>query len=122
MPRDYRKLEVFVDADALVLLVYRLTASLPSSERFGLQSQIRKAAVSVPTNLVEGSSRRSTTEYCRFIEVAYGSAREVSYLLVLAMKLGFLKQDDVAVLVERYDRLQAGLYKLLDSLCPRADM
>ena len=118
--RDYRKLDVFVEADALVPLIYRVTAGLPFAERFGLQSQIRKAAVSVPTNLVEGSRRRSTAEYCRFIEVAYGSAREVSYLLLLATKLGFLTMTGIQSLVKRYDTLQAGLYRLLESLCPES--
>ena len=118
MTRDYRKLDVFVEADALVPLVYRLTAALPPSERYGLQSQIRKAAVSVATNLVEGSSRRSTTEYCRFVEIAYGSAREAGYLLMLAARLGFLEESDVLPLVTRYSGLQAGLYSLVESLCP----
>ncbi|HET9371746.1 MAG TPA: four helix bundle protein [Vicinamibacterales bacterium] len=120
MTRDYRKLAVFVEADALVPLVYRVTVALPASERYGLQVQIRKAAVSAPTNLVEGSSRRSTTEYCRFVEVAYGSAREVSYLLLLATRLGFLTEVVVQPLVKRYDALQAGLYCLLESLCPES--
>ena len=116
MTRDYRKLEVFVEADKLVLLVYQVTQDLPAAERFGLQIQIRKAAVSAATNLVEGSSRRSTAEWCRFVEVSHGSARETGYLLGLATRLGYLSQERTQPLIDRYEGLQAGLYALLQSM------
>lgn len=116
MSRDYRKLEVFIEADALIPEVYRVTRALPAEERYGLQAQIRKAAVSVATNLVEGSSRRNTTDYCRFVEVAFGSAREVFYLLGLTNRLGLLDPARTAALIERYDRLQARLNRLVNSL------
>jgi four helix bundle protein len=119
MARDYRKLRVFIEADRLVLLVYEVTKDLPTSERFGLQIQIRKAAVSAATNLVEGSSRRSTAEYCRFIEVSHGSAREASYLLGVATRLGFLKRERTQPLIDRYEGLQAGLHELLQSHAER---
>ena len=116
MGRDYRKLEVFGEANRLVPEIYALTATMPVHERYGLVVQIRKAAVSVPTNLVEGSSRRSTSDYCRFIEIAYGSAREVEYLLSLSVDLKFLDPATAQLLVRRYNRLQARLVRLLESL------
>jgi four helix bundle protein len=116
MPRDHRRLKVFVAADAIVLDVYKVTRSLPIEERFGLQVQIRRAAVSVPTNIVEGCARKSTAEYLRFVEVAYASAHEVGYLLGLACRLEFLRSADIEPLVERYEGIQVALYRLSEAL------
>ena len=84
MSRDPTKLKVFKLADDLVPEVYRRTRGFPSEERYGLQSQIRRAGISVSTNLVEGCARRTTKDYLRFIEISLGSASEARYLLSLA--------------------------------------
>lgn len=87
--RDHTKLKAFALADRLAIATYRETAKFPSSERTGLQSQVRRAAVSIATNIVEGCARKSETEYARFIEIAFSSSRELQYTLDLSRRLGY---------------------------------
>jgi four helix bundle protein len=96
MSRDPKKLEVFHRAHRLALDVYALTESLPHAERYGLRAQLRRAATSVPTNIVEGSIRSGRREYHRFIDVALASAAEVQYLLDLAVDLRLLGAENSA--------------------------
>ena len=96
--RDHQRIRVFKLADALVEHVYRATASFPRSERFGLTSQLRRAAVSVATNIVEGCARSSEAEYVRFLEIAYGSSKEVEYQIGLSARLGFIGEATASAL------------------------
>ncbi len=117
MSRDYRKLRAFVLADEGVLAIYRVSKCFPREERFGLQSQIRRAAVSVATNIVEGSARRTTRDYVSFLNVAAASASETRYLLNLSKRLGFMSADGDAIrLVQHYDCLTATLLSAITSL------
>ena len=116
MARDHRKLRVFQQADALLLEVYRATASFPLEERYVLQAQIRRAAISAATNIVEGCARRTTREYLQFLNVANGSTAEARYLVDVADRLGFMPADIKDRLVERYTELTKGLQKLISSL------
>ena len=88
--RDHRKLRAFELADQLTLLIYKVTASFPREEQFGLTSQMRRAAVSIPSNIVEGCARDSSADYLRFLNIAFGSLREVEYQASLANRLGYL--------------------------------
>ena len=103
-------------ADALVIDMYRATKSFPTEERFGLQNQLRRAAVSAPTNLVEGSARRSTRDYLHFVEIAIGSASEARYLVGVAKRLGFMAAQDGDHLVMRYGRVIRALQALVSAL------
>ena len=81
MARDHRKLRVFHDSHRLVLAIYTETKTFPKDEWFGIRQQLRRAATSVPTNIVEGSARLTTSEYINFVNVARGSAGELQYLM-----------------------------------------
>jgi four helix bundle protein len=116
MSRDHRKLEVFQLADRLVLEVYRRTKVLPDSERYGLQSQLRRAAVSTATNIVEGCARQTSRDYCRFLSIAHGSAREASYELTLCARLGYLAESSTAPMIYDYDHAAAMLLRIIESL------
>ena len=77
--RDHTKLRAFELADEVALLTYRHTADFPKAERFGLTSQMRRAAVSIPSNIVGGCARDSSADYIRFLDIAFGSLRELDY-------------------------------------------
>ena len=113
--RDHRKLKAFELADALVLEVYRATKSFPKDELYGLTSQLRRAAVSVPTNIVEGCGRGTPKEYLHFLRVAFASLREVGYLLDLAHRLGYLSAEHNESLQEQYDATARTLGALVQS-------
>ncbi len=87
--RDPNRLQVFQLADALVLDVHAFTRAFPPDERFGLTAQLRRAVVSIASNLVEGCSRDSPREFAQFVRQALGSALEVQYQLSLATRLGY---------------------------------
>lgn len=109
MSHDFTKLDVFHMADQLVLDVYRTTVKFPIEERFGLQAQLRRASVSVPSNIVEGSARESNKEYAHFLRVACGSASEARYLFSLARRLAYLQPEVAAECEHRFDRLVRAL-------------
>jgi four helix bundle protein len=116
MSRDYRKLVVFELADGLVVRLYHATSRFPADERFGLRAQVRRAAVSVPSNIVEGTARRSLSEYLNFLNIAIGSAAESRYLIDLATRLDFIDEDTAAEIGQGYKRLIAQLLALIHSL------
>jgi len=98
--RDHTKLRAFELADELALSIYRITAVFPKEEVYGLTSQMRRAAVSVPSNIVEGCARDTQADYLRFLTIAFGSLRELSYQFSLSKRLGFLDNQE-STLVEQ---------------------
>ena len=112
MATDHRKLSAFTLADEFAVRIYRATRVFPPAERYGLQSQIRRAAVSIPTNIVEGCSRDSDREHDRYFEIAFGSAREVIYLIDLAARLEILDGKVAQELCQFGGRIAAALSAL----------
>jgi four helix bundle protein len=116
MMPDIWKYDVFKLSDRLVLDIYRLTSQFPDDERFGLAAQMRRAAYSIPMNLVEGASRGSTKEFSRFVLVANGSCDEVRYQLHLTYRLGYIDQQTSQELTRQYEKVRMMLTKLSASL------
>jgi four helix bundle protein len=103
MIRDYKKILAWQEAHALAKEVYWMTAGFPAAEQYGLTSQLRRSALSVPTNIVEGSSRATNRDYAHFLNIAWASLKEVEYLLLFAADMGFLPSDSQAVLQASID-------------------
>ena len=116
MSRDHRRLDVFTQADLLVLEIYRVSNEFPTHERYGLQSQLRRAAVSTACNIVEGSARQSEREYLHFLNMATGSSAEAEYLLPLAVRLEFLEASDGEPIARRDTGLSSALRAMIRAL------
>ena len=99
-------------------MVYRETKTFPRDEQFGLTSQMRRAAVSVPSNIVEGCARDSEADYLRFLGIAYGSAREVEYQISLALRLGYVQEQSAQRLTASCEETSKVLNGLIRSLRP----
>jgi four helix bundle protein len=108
----YRDLLVWQKAILLAKEVYRLTRDFPSSEKWGLVSQMRRAAVSVPSNIAEGQARRTTKDFIQFISIAEGSVAELDTQLILAYELGYCDQGTTAPIALIVEELR----KMLNSL------
>ncbi|TVQ59010.1 MAG: four helix bundle protein [Phycisphaerales bacterium] len=110
----YRDLIAWQKAFTLGISVYRLTKSMPDNERFGLISQLRRSAVSVPSNIAEGYGRGSTNDYVRFLKVARGSLYELETQLLLANELEYVPQDAAKQILDELaetERVLAGLIR-----------
>lgn len=116
--QHFSGLKVWERSHALVLAIYRLTAAFPPIEKFGLVSQLRRAAASVPTNIAEGSKRRGSQDYSRFLNIAEGSLAEAEYLLVLSRDLGYItetKSKPLLLEISEIARMLNGLRSKVES-------
>jgi len=114
--RDYRKLKVFGMADDLVIRIYKVTKGFPRDEQYGLTAQMRRAAVSVPANIVEGSFRSSIGEYRHFLNIALGSLAEVGYYIDLCHRLGYLDDTQYEGLFDVFSNCIRALTALVSKL------
>jgi four helix bundle protein len=116
--REHAKLRAFQLADEVTVLIYRVTKGFPKDEVYGLTSQMRRAAVSIPSNIVEGCARESQAEYLRFLEIAFGPLRELHYQFSLATRLGYVREPDVTPCNEAMNEASKVLSALIRSLRP----
>jgi four helix bundle protein len=112
MDKGYKKLIAWQVADDMALRIYRITKQFPKEELYGITSQLRRAALSVPTNIVEGMGRQGRNETRQFLNIALGSIAEVEYLIDFSGRLGLLLQQDVVQLQMIRQRAGNLLYRL----------
>jgi four helix bundle protein len=116
--KNYRELIVWQRAMEVVEMVYTLTKGFPNDERFGLTSQVRRAAVFIPPNIAEGQARDSTAEFLRFLSIAQGSRAEVETRLLIASQLGYATRESIAPILDKLEEVKRMTYSLKKKLSP----
>lgn len=122
MTNGYRDLEVWQKSMDLCELIYELTKDFPADERFGLVSQLRRASVSVVSNIAEGAGRNSPKEFIQFLSISYGSLCEVEAQLLLSVRLDFAKESDIDAIMNMLSsvgRMTKALQRSLSTQQPR---
>ena len=117
--KNYRELVVWQEGIKLAKAVYTLTEKFPRQETYALADQIRRAVVSVPSNIAEGQARKAPGDFRRFLHISLGSLAEVDTQLVLAQEFGYLSREDLSLLDEQIQGLRKKLYALINSLPAR---
>lgn len=112
--KSHKDLTVYKNSIDYVVTIYNLTKSLPDEEKYGLTSQLRRAAVSVPSNIAEGAARHSKKEFCRFLYIALGSLAETETQLEIASRLGFI--SDLKAIEDQSIYIRRMILKLIQSL------
>jgi four helix bundle protein len=118
--RNYAKIEAWKLADDLTVLIYAKTQNLPPEERYGLTGQLRRAACSVPANIVEGSARETQKDYLHFLHIARASLSEAQYFVHLAKRLGYFAAEDATELHARTKQVFACLHGLIQAVTREA--
>ncbi len=114
--RDFKKYDIWKLSHNLTLKIYDLTNSFPIEERYGMTSQIRRASISIPTNISEGCGRDSDSEFNRFLTISLGSAAEVEYLLILSKDLNFISKEQFSTLDSEINLIKKKIYSLKQKL------
>jgi four helix bundle protein len=119
---SYRELIVWQKAMDLAVAVYKITEVLPSRERYGLTDQVRRAAVSVPSNIAEGQGRSTVNDFLRFLSIARGSLNEMETQILIAQRIGYLPESDRDVILRQSDEVGRLLRALGRSLTSRGSV
>lgn len=114
--KDYRKFVVWQKAHQLTLDVYQVVADFPKDELYGLVSQVKRSAASIPTNIAEGCGRDSEPDFRRFLIMAFGSANELEYQIILSKDLQFLDSDKSLLILDRIEEIKKMLNSLIGKL------
>jgi four helix bundle protein len=117
--RNFRKLSVWEKSHALTLTIYKSTSSYPKEERYGLTSQMRRAASSIPSNIAEGCGRNTEPQFARFLNIAFGSASELEYQIILSKDLEFISDETFEKLIEQVIEIKRMLFSLLQKVKSR---
>lgn len=111
--RDFHQLKVWEKAHNLALTTHQLTSSFPKQELFGLTSQLRRASLSIPTNIAEGCGRHTDANFARFLQIGMGSACETEHLLLFAYELGYIQVDEYLRVQQSTEEVKRMLTSLL---------
>ncbi len=114
--KDFKKLNVWQKSIELVTFVYEISKDFPATEKYGLTSQVTRSAVSIPSNIAEGSSRFSERDYFRFLEIALGSAFELETQLIIVEKLEIVSSTEISGLIDKTKTVQKMLSGLMSKL------
>ncbi|HKK45609.1 MAG TPA: four helix bundle protein [Balneolaceae bacterium] len=114
--RDFKKLSVWEKSHKLVLSIYKSTSTYPKQELYGLISQMRRSASSIPYNIAEGCGRNSQPQFARFLNIAFGSASELEYQVILSKDLGFIDNNKSKELNENITEIKRMLFSLLQKV------
>ena len=113
---NFRKLAIWIKSLSLVTEIYQLTNTFPSHERFGLISQMQRAAVSIPTNIAEGSAKTSNKDFARFLQISLGSSFELETELLVALNLSYINTEQYNNLTEKLSEIQKMIIGFKDKL------
>lgn len=111
--RDFKKLDIWKKSLSFSILIYRITDAFPDKEKFGLISQLRRASVSIVSNIAEGSARKSETDFTRYLEMSLGSAFEIETQLIICREIGYISDDQYDSLVESILTIQKQINQLI---------
>jgi four helix bundle protein len=114
--KDFRTLSVWQKSHKFAVLIYQKTTTFPKEEVYGITAQLRRAVVSVPTNIAEGCGRGSDKDFAKFAQIAIGSASECEYLILLSNELGYIDNDDPDKLIEKVCEIKRMLTSLVKNL------
>lgn len=113
---NFRKLDIWIKARQLSVVVYRLSSMLPKEEMFGLTSQLRRASISISSNIAEGAGRFTNKEFIRFLDIANGSCYEVESLLIISTDLEFFNHNDIESILSNLHEIEKMIYSFQQKL------
>ena len=113
---NFRELKIWKEAMEITKSTYKLTKTFPNTEIYGLTSQMKRAAVSIPSNIAEGAGRNSNKEFTQFLNIAIGSSFELETQMILAFELSYIQKDDLEIFVLNINKLQKMINALMSTL------